>query len=265
MFLSLVYGLLKLLYSIHGSQNCVIKREIKGAGSGPVSASLVTQSKKTFILLDVMRTKSTITQKFQKMGSLLALMAIWTHSPAQGATVFCDTMIGYGAILGSPINSDSGFAASLPVMISFPVRMYKAIDLQLGIMPKYLAAYTITDNHTLLSIYPALRIQLSKVFIGAGATTVNFQKSSQSGFGMLSSTLGYYGEFGVLAPITPDFSMGFTGTLSFINSSSGSRMYGPMAEGAFLMRFYLGVLGANRNDVESNEFKGWRYPFGRMR
>jgi hypothetical protein len=179
-------------------------------------------------------------------------------------TFYTDSLVGYGGFFQLPEKTDSGFATSLPIFASYKVKRFKAIDLQLGLAPKYLAAYTVTDDYALLGIYPALRIQLSRIFIGAGATTLVWDRTPSKGFGIKQNVLAYYGEAGLLWPITQDFSMGMSATAAFVDSGQ-DRLYGPVIEGNFLMRFYLGGIGKERGSSESNEFKGWRYPFGRMK
>lgn len=68
------------------------------------------------------------------------------------------------------------------------------------------------------------------------------------------------GEMGFLLPVTPRFSFALSGTYETV-SSGGVKSPNPIVSGNFLMRFYFGFGDANSR--KSNEFRGWRYPFGK--
>ncbi len=81
----------------------------------------------------------------------------------------------------------------------------------------------------------------------------------------MSSVISYYGEAGLLWPITRDFSLGTSASGQFV-SSGGTLSPKPILELGVLMRFYFGHSGASSSaSTGSNEWQGWRYPFGYLR
>lgn len=206
--------------------------------------------------------------------SLLALLLF--PAPAHAVRFFFEAGGGLSQLrgmepaygVGIPSTSDLGFTVSASAFASFSDGR-NPIELQIGFEPRLSSAPAGGTNYSLLAAYPIVRVQLSTLFFGAGATPLAYTRSSGTAgidsFTLINGGLAYFGEVGVLWPVTPEFSMGVSGAASFLNGPSGLSP-APVYDGTFFMRFYVGAIGENgpSSGRTSNEFKGWRYPFGHM-
>ncbi len=136
------------------------------------------------------------------------------------------------------------------------------IQLQIGVVNRMDNSSDQGNSLTLLTVYPELRLQITRLFVGAGVTNVVFSRdetiSGIDNLGRSASSLAYLVEAGVLFPITPKFSFGGSGTLEYVKTG-GNLSPSPAVSANILLRFYFGF---SHGGGSSNEFKGWRYPFG---
>ena len=111
---------------------------------------------------------------------------------------------------------------------------------------------------------------MTRLYFTVGYTPFVWQ-SGASGSGT-GGTLGYgravgstsiIGEAGLLLPVTPEFSMGVAANAQYVSSPDGKGP-APAISALVLMRFHFGY-SSGSGGQRSNEFAGWRYPFGFMR
>jgi hypothetical protein len=140
-------------------------------------------------------------------------------------------------------------------------------ELQLGLEDRYSSASGSNGlNYTYQALYPAARLQLNVLYLGAGVTPLLWRRASASsglsGFTFASGSLGYFGEAGLLWSLTPTFTVGLNAALQ---SSSGSTQASPKSaiDGTISFRFYFNVF--SKDGHSSGEYEGWRYPFGFFR
>lgn len=203
---------------------------------------------------------------------LLLLVSV----PAHAVTFYIESQTGLSqfrnasSFFGTPVTSptDLGFSFGMAFMASFG-NGDSPMELQLGVLPKYSTGSDTSGSYTVLSLYPLLRLQLSRLYLAGGATPWIYHQSSATGGGFdqfpyTTSSLAYYGEAGFLFPLVPTFSIGFSSSATWINGPSGENS-GPLLDFTFLMRFYAGSIGGSSSGHTSNEFRGWRYPFGHLR
>ncbi|MFY0022180.1 hypothetical protein ABTQ05_19840, partial [Acinetobacter baumannii] len=88
------------------------------------------------------------------------------------------------------------------------------------------------------------------------------------GFSRSPSDLSYFVELGMLFPLTPKFSFGAAASLAYVKSAFGLGP-APIIDLTASMHFHFGSAGGSNSgsgeEGHSNEFQGWRYPFGEMR
>jgi hypothetical protein len=159
--------------------------------------------------------------------------------------------LGYGINLGGFVSFSGGDAAT---------------DFQLGFQEKMSLGSSSSVSYSILTLYPAVRVQVSRVYIAGGVSPFVYRGTSLSDFKPVSSALAYYGEAGFLFPVTPRFSFGLGATAEWV-SVNGAPSPSPVLQGLALMRIYWGVgqTGGSGSGPTSNEFHGWRYPFGTLR
>ncbi len=174
------------------------------------------------------------------------------------------------ASYGSDASNTSGlgfaFNNALMANLSMEGRIF---EFHWGVQELWSSAQAGPDNLGYLAVYPELRIQMSRLFIGAGATPLAWRRSSPEsgydGFASSKSTLSMLGEAGILWPVVHDFSLGATLSGQWV-TQSGTSSPAPLLNATILMRFYITFWGkSSGGSGNSNEFKGWRYPFGMIR
>lgn len=210
--------------------------------------------------------------------SLLA--ALGWGSIAHAGSFYCDIgggvakMQSIGPFYGPPADTSTslGYNVNSALFINFADG--GPIELQLGLVQELVSGTgsTTGNSYSLLTLYPALRIQITRLYFTGGYTPFIWQNNAAAGttasatsFGRAAGATGILGEAGILWPITPEFSLGAAGNLQFIKSDAGSGPNPAMAA-AVLMRFHFGYYDKGSGDgTNSNEWKGFRYPFGFMR
>lgn len=207
---------------------------------------------------------------------------LFLSSPAYAVTFFLESQTGMSQIrdgsgyfngyLSKTVTSPSTFGISFGMALMASLTDGRLpIELQVGLLPKLSSGSDDNGSYSFLSVYPTARLQISRIYVAGGATPWVYGRSGSGlGFDQLirtSSSLAFFGEVGLLWPIVPDFSLGVSSSMTWI---SGGASTSTLIDGAFLMRFYLGSIGngtgaAMGASSPSNEFRGWRYPFGNLR
>ncbi len=156
------------------------------------------------------------------------------------------------------------------------------LDIQFGVQGRFSNGWYTTDpsapnnsnttNYSVVAAYPMVRLQLSKIYLGLGATPFLWKHSGiETGLPLDNATgsIAAIGEAGLLWAVTPEFSLGL-GAAGQWFSTGGSLGPAPFLDLTASMRFYFGSAGKwgsgeSVSKSGSNEFKGWRYPFGYMK
>jgi len=114
----------------------------------------------------------------------------------------------------------------------------------------------------LITISPHLRMEMPRLYFGAGAAPLIWQRSEHtSGFDNYQKTpgLSFNAEIGLLWRVTPDFHLAIEGDADFVKTSAGTGP-SPATQIMIVMRFYFkSDQNPNAQDIK---FDGWRYPFG---
>ncbi len=145
------------------------------------------------------------------------------------------------------------------------------VDVQAGLHFRWSTSSTESMFFATHATYANVRIQVSRIFFAAGITPFIWRRVSSSpgidAFEQVSGTLVFFGEAGLLWPITRDFSLGTALSGQFVSLDSGLSPK-PIMDAVVMMRFYFGhsVGGSSGGSAkESNEWQGWRYPLGYQR
>ena len=163
----------------------------------------------------------------------------------------------------APASANLGPSGNTAFLFSFG-NGSSAVDLQFGVQTLLSTGTYTNEYYTLVTPYPVLRLQLSKLYIGAGLSPLVFRRTQTSpGFDGLgtATALATLGEAGFLFGITPKFSIALQADAQFISASSA----GPIIDLGVVLRIYFAAStkgGAGGSAYSSNEWKGWRYPFG---
>jgi hypothetical protein len=203
----------------------------------------------------------------------------WTSSALAGSFYFdlgggVSKMQSIGSFYGPQTDSSTSLGYNVNSALFINFSNGGPIELQLGLVQELVSGTgsTTGNSYSLLTLYPALRIQITRLYFTGGYTPFIWQNNAAAGttasatsFGRAAGATGILGEAGILWPITPEFSLGAAGNLQFIKSDAGSGPNPAMAA-AVLMRFHFGYYDKGSGDgTNSNEWKGFRYPFGFMR
>ncbi|HUP58111.1 MAG TPA: hypothetical protein VM598_11705 [Bdellovibrionota bacterium] len=161
---------------------------------------------------------------------------------------------------GSDNPSGLGYALNLGAYICFSGG--GAMEFQLGFQEKLNLGSQGAVSYSLFSLYPTARFQFSRIYFSGGITPWIYRGTGLGDLSQVGGALGYHGEVGFLLPVTPRFSFMLAGSAEWVKVDSVSGP-GPVFQVLGGFRVYWGV-GATSGggSVTSNEFKGWRYPFG---
>lgn len=160
---------------------------------------------------------------------------------------------------GSPDSTSVGFGYN----VTFAKNLSKTTSIMqahLGVAVRSTSGAVAGTNYGLFSVYPVLRIELMRLYIGGGVSPFIFsQRSDSSGFKAKSGALGLMAEAAILWRIVPYFHLALGASAEGIQISS-TRSPLPAIQASFQMRFLFWF------PVEAGErygdFDGWRYPFG---
>jgi len=207
------------------------------------------------------------------IGSVLFLLVL--SNRAQASAFYYEFQGGLAQIRGSepffsgaPSVLDRGFSLNGSFGYSFTGGQIPA-EAQIGLQHRAVTGSLNSMQYFAIQApYLIARLQLSRIFVGVGLAPWVWRRVGRSpgldSFSRAEGSRAFLGEGGVLWPVTPQFSLGVSGAAQFI-TTEGTLAPRPAAELTVLMRVYFGfsksnVSGAVRDS--SNEFRGWRYPFG---
>lgn len=210
--------------------------------------------------------------KFQRIRALVILTTSLFAVPAfAGAAFYVDAGGAYvqmkdaSQFYHGSQNSGTGYGLNLGLWTTF-TNGDAPLEVQFGVDDRYEAVSSSGQSYGLNIPYPVLRLQASRIYLSFGYSP--YVMSSIGGNSASSQTLQHVpgarammGEIGTLLPVTPRFSFGLAGTYETV-SDGGIKSPNPIISGNFFMRFYFGF-GDGSTTRKSNEFRGWRYPFGR--
>jgi hypothetical protein len=117
----------------------------------------------------------------------------------------------------------------------------------------------------LASVDPAIRLEISRFYLGAGYTPLNFVSKAGSGLSSLhiaSSTSSYFLEVGGIWRVTPEFQIVATVAREYGLPPAGGTSPSPISEYGLRFRFPLNPVENAHGGVD---FDGFRYPFGFMK
>lgn len=161
---------------------------------------------------------------------------------------------------GFTSGSEFGVAINDGIFYSFG-SAEQPVELQLGLADRYAAVREVGASYSFFSLYPTVRLQLSRLWLGVGYSPLTFVRAQPTGgagdFLPAENGSALTFDAGVLFPITPFFSVGGSGGLQSFTSSSGT---GTAFDVGLFLRFYMAFINGEKRN--SGEFKGWRYPFG---
>jgi hypothetical protein len=225
-----------------------------------------------------------ISKKFFPITVLAQILtlAIWAliPDPAIAGSFYFDIgggvskMQSIGPFYGSPaLDTSTSLGYNVNSALFWNLSSGAPIEIQLGLVQQLDSATgsTTVNSYSLLALYPALRIQITRLYFTAGYTPLVWSNNAAAGstasatsYGRAAGATAILGEAGILWPITPEFSLGAATDLQFVKSVDGSGPT-PAMSASILMRFHFGYYGGSGVDHNSNEWKGFRYPLGFMR
>ena len=205
-------------------------------------------------------------------GLALALLLL-APSAFAGPAFFVDAGGSYvqmksdNAFFGNQISSSNhGYGLNLGLWTTF-TNGNPPLEIQLGVEDRYANIVSSQDYYGLNVVYPVLRLQASRIFLSGGYSPYVFRSiggstSSNQTLSLVKGGSSLLGEVGTLLPITPRFSFGISGVYESV-SVGGVKSPSPVISANLFMRFYFGFGSGGLGGRKSNEFRGWRYPFGK--
>jgi hypothetical protein len=205
-----------------------------------------------------------------RLALLAAVLATLIASPGAfaGGNFYLETGLGASQIISGsslfmghdPTRLGIGLNSSL--MASFEAGN-PVINLQTGVQLRFSSATGDTGACGLLELMPVARLQVSRAFVGVGLTPLVWRRVGDAP-GLDSylpppEPFAIMAEAGVLWPVVPIFSLGVLGSAEWIRSHDVVSP-SPDLQVTVLLRFYFGFWRTPA--TASNEFRGWRYPFG---
>ena len=199
----------------------------------------------------------------------LALLTLLSATSAHAGAFYVET----GGGLSQMRNADTYFSGAtsgtgnlgpgVNLSIFYSFSNNAPLDFHFGIQNIYASGSDISNFSTDIT-YVMLRMQASLFYIGGGYSPYVMSSVGQSpginGLTRDSTASAYMGEAGVLWAVTPKFSLGAGANVQFVSANGA---VSPMTyEALGFMRFYFGFIGGSGPSGRSNEFQGWRYPFG---
>jgi hypothetical protein len=199
---------------------------------------------------------------------------LFASSSYAGPLFYVDAGAGYTK-MESPSPFFSGTSSGTPSGYNVGLGLWSTlttgspiVNLQFGVLDRYentqITGTGMTEGLNLP--YGAARVQISRLFFTFGYCP--YVWSSSGGTSTTGSVLSHavgassmLGEAGLLLPVTPLFSFGLSGSYESV-SQNGIKSPSPIISGNVFMRFYFGFFGGSATR-SSNEFVGWRYPFGK--
>jgi hypothetical protein len=208
------------------------------------------------------------------MNKLLPVLFFFLISSAHASSFYFDL----GGGISQYRNADVFAGATVPSISDFGVSANAglffclgdgALEFHLGIQDRFSNIIQGANSFGIHSPMAMVRIQIARIFLSAGYTNMVFRRLGTSfgfdNFQSLTGATSYAAEVGFLFPLTPKFSIGLLTGGQYVSSPSGLSPAPTIDIGA-VMRFHFGFFGSSEKSTRgnSNEYEGWRYPFGRI-
>ncbi|MGE0616415.1 MAG: hypothetical protein AB7P04_12315 [Bacteriovoracia bacterium] len=120
------------------------------------------------------------------------------------------------------------------------------------------------NSYMLHSIYPVIRLETPRIYIGGGLTPYLFKRPGGlgfSGFEKIESSMGYFTELGLLWRVVNYFHVSIESSLYFFSTPRGTSPSMAL-DFTFNMRFFLYNETGSGAGAGGRQYDGWRYPFG---
>lgn len=175
-------------------------------------------------------------------------------------------------VQGSPFWTAAPAVSSLGTAFAFGTFFKFAHHSPVHITPGLQIRYDMPmGDVSLMALWAWIRLQFGPIYLGGGAAPLVWNRgTSGTAAGDLNplstSTLGFGAELGVLYGFTPEFSLGLAVVgATYMNYATNS--FSPLvgANAVLVMRFYYLFWNPSKEEKESYEYKGWRYPMGWMK
>jgi len=182
---------------------------------------------------------------------------------AQAGPIYLDVGVGGAQIIGgaplygasTPTSPSMGFAANAAAFWNLN-KSYSLVQLHFGFSYKLSTSSFDGGELLLQGLYPTLRLETYRFYLSGGVSPLLWMNDSEGAI-VGATSLGYFGQAGLLWRIVPFFHIALETTGQFINAPGGMGPK-PALDVCYVMRFYL----TNPSDLKKMSWDGWRYPFG---
>jgi len=175
------------------------------------------------------------------------------------SSVFNNTFAG-GSAIPSAFSANAMFAYVMPMSNQFAMHF--------GARGGYLNAINGTSYATLIGVYPFIRLDFWRVYVGAGASPISlYRLGAPLGIDGLTAATGIplFAESGLEWKMIPDFALNLGLTVYGAYGSAGLSML-PSYEASLQFRFLFSIGGKSAAEAKTpggpGKYDGWRYPFG---
>jgi hypothetical protein len=137
------------------------------------------------------------------------------------------------------------------------------LQFHFGLKNTYLAGFDVTTIGVMNVIYPIIRLEMPRFYLGFGVSPFVMKRSGLSVIGLDftrdPSDLAFLAEVGFVWRIVPFFYIGFETGLQTVKTTNGFSPM-PAASASIQLRFMLG--DGDAGGSSARPYDGWRYPFG---
>ncbi len=137
------------------------------------------------------------------------------------------------------------------------------LQFHMGIKNTYVAGSDGTNVGVMNVIYPIIRLEMPRMYIGFGASPFVLRRVSEAALGIdfqrNAGDFALLAEIGFVWRVVPFFYLALEVGMQTVNTDAGLSPF-PAATGTFQMRFMLG--NGDAGGGASRSYDGWRYPFG---
>lgn len=199
----------------------------------------------------------------------IALLGIFLAQKLRAGDVYIETGVGASQIrrasqMFSGMTDTPDVGLALNAMVGWNLMSPgSTLQIHIGVQDRFLTSYENGTPHGMHSIYPIVRFELPRLYLGVGATPFVFKNSGDPyslSYQQETSALAVIGELGLLWRVVPYFHFSIGASVQAAQNVGGIYPF-PAADVTAQMRFMLGV-GENRQEAAKRHHDGWRYPFG---
>ncbi len=185
---------------------------------------------------------------------------------AQAGSFYYEFDVGAGTVtnsgyFGSGFTGASSMGAAVDVALFYSFQGSAPLSIQAGLMNRMISVSAGTGSYLYDALYPAIRIQMSLLYFGGGATLLGAVDRGDGNLALDTGGTSLYVEGGALWAVTPLFSLGGFGAMQMPSGTAGSAT---TLEIGAVLRFYFGI-SSGSGSKSSGEYHGWRYPFGQQK